>query len=100
MTKTYCQNRLSDPGTQYFNPLGAGKNCGLKAFFKEIPACVHNRMYGNIAGSSSPLRRSSAAGSENGAIMLKKSWSGEIAAYPDAGAVIYTHEAFFFARIV
>jgi lysine 2,3-aminomutase len=66
-------------------------------------------MYGNIsgdvipryictAGGKVPMHRSNVRIQENGHVILKKPWSGEEVAYPDAVPAQYRNSDFAFAK--
>ncbi len=66
-------------------------------------------MYGNIsgdaipryiatAGGKIPLHRSNVVRRDNGNIILRKPWSGEEVAYPDADPDVYADDRYAFAR--
>jgi KamA family protein len=66
-------------------------------------------MYGNIsgdaipryiatAGGKVPLHRSNVVQRDDGNIVLRKPWSGEEVAYPDADPKVYANPSFAFAR--
>jgi lysine 2,3-aminomutase len=67
-------------------------------------------MYGNIsgdaipryiatAGGKIPLHRSNVISQNDGEIILKKPWSGETVAYPDADGTVYTEKKFSFGKL-
>ncbi len=66
-------------------------------------------MYGNIsgdaipryiatAGGKIPLHRTNVVRKENGNVILRKPWSGEEVAYPDADPEVYANQKYAFAR--
>jgi len=75
----------------------------------EVGRDIVESMYGNIsgdaipryiatAGGKVPLHRDNVVREENGFVVLRKPWSGEEVAYPDADPVAYADAAFAFAR--
>lgn len=66
-------------------------------------------MYGNIsgdaipryiatAGGKIPLHKSNVTGNQNGEVILKKPWNGEVVTYPDADPGIYNDTRFAFKK--
>ncbi len=75
----------------------------------EVGRDIIEGMYGNIsgdaipryiatAGGKIPLHRDNLVRHENGKVILRKPWSGEEVAYPDADREIYAKEDYAFAR--
>ena len=75
----------------------------------EVGRDIVESMYGNIpgdaipryictAGGKVPMHRNNVLGRENGNVTLKKPWSGEEVAYPDADPALYQNSHFAFAK--
>jgi len=75
----------------------------------EVGRDIIEGMYGNIsgdaipryiatAGGKIPLHRDNLVRHEDGKVILRKPWSGEEVAYPDADGEIYAKEDYAFAR--
>ncbi len=75
----------------------------------EVGQDIIESMYGNIsgdaipryiatAGGKIPLHRTNVVKKENGNIILRKPWSGEEVAYPDADPEVYANDRYAFAR--
>jgi lysine 2,3-aminomutase len=75
----------------------------------ELGRDIVESMYGNIpgdaipryictAGGKVPIHRNNVIGRDNGNIILKKPWSGEEVAYPDADPSHYQNSFFAFAK--
>ena len=75
----------------------------------EVGQDLVESMYGNIsgdaipryiatAGGKIPLHRSNVVVRDNGNVLLRKPWSNEVVAYPDADLSVYNREDFAFKR--
>ncbi len=75
----------------------------------EVGRDIVESMYGNLsgdaipryiatAGGKVPLHKDNVVSNEDGKVVLRKPWSGEEVAYPDADAAAYADAAFAFAR--
>ncbi len=75
----------------------------------EVGQDIIESMYGNIsgdaipryiatAGGKIPLHRTNVVRKEDGQIILRKPWSGEEVAYPDADPDVYANDRYAFAR--
>ncbi len=75
----------------------------------EVGRDIVESMYGNIsgdavpryiatAGGKIPLHKSNVVESQDGNVVLKKPWNGEVVNYPDADKSIYESENFSFSR--
>ncbi|HDM76768.1 MAG TPA: KamA family radical SAM protein [Deltaproteobacteria bacterium] len=75
----------------------------------EVGQDIIESMYGNIsgdaipryiatAGGKIPLHRTNVVRREDGNIILRKPWSGEEVAYPDADPEVYANNKYAFAR--
>jgi len=75
----------------------------------EVGRDIVESMYGNIsgdavpryiatAGGKIPLHKSNVLEAQDGQVMLRKPWNGDVVAYPDADDKMYENDQFAFMK--